>query len=426
MSDPVGTTIKLRRDTTANWAAANPILQLAEPGLNTDLYALKYGDGVTAWNDLPYQGVIPSQVGNLIPALGNTYTLGNASNPWLSLYVSGNTIYLGNVALEASGNTLTVDGNAVPILGENVYFADISATGNVTVDGNINALKDVNIAGNLTVAGNATYENVTSFNVQDPIIGLGRAANNQPLVSNDGKDRGEQLWYYTSSEKSAFIGLDNSAGKLTAAVDVTITDEIVSVNNLGNFVAGNVESTSVSSTGNVTGGNIITAGAVSAASVSVSGTVTAANISVPGGFSTAGNVSANNAAITNLVTAANISVSGNVSANTFVGSGTALSGVVADRGEDLNNWNLMTQMGVYTVNRASWSGTSNTPLDSQVFVGLVEVLNSTGTALTQVYYPGTVEPGNVKVQWNRTYWSGSWSSWIKIINDEQVVTGGSY
>ena len=63
MSDPVGTTIKLRRDTTANWAAANPILDLAEPGLNTDLYALKYGDGVTHWNDLPYQGVIPGEIG---------------------------------------------------------------------------------------------------------------------------------------------------------------------------------------------------------------------------------------------------------------------------------------------------------------------------------------------------------------------------
>jgi len=118
--------------------------------------------------------------------------------------------------------------------------------------------------------------------------------------------------------------------------------------------------------------------------------------------------------------------SGNVTANYFVGDGSVLAGVMADRGADLNNWDNMTQMGVYTVNRASWSGTTGTPLDSQVYVGLVEVKNSTNTALAQVFYPGTVESGNVKIQWNRTYWSGSWSSWLKIVNDDQVVVGGSY
>jgi len=128
----------------------------------------------------------------------------------------------------------------------------------------------------------------------------------------------------------------------------------------------------------------------------------------------------------NTISVSNISVSGNVTANYFVGNGSVLTSTMTDRGADLNNWDTMTQMGVYTVNRASWTGTVGTPLDSQVFVGLVEVMNSTGTALSQVFYPGTVESGNVKIQWNRTYWAGSWSSWIKIINDDQVVLGGTY
>jgi hypothetical protein len=50
------TRIKLRRDTAANWTANNPILALGEPGLDTDNNAVKYGDGVTAWNSLPYSG----------------------------------------------------------------------------------------------------------------------------------------------------------------------------------------------------------------------------------------------------------------------------------------------------------------------------------------------------------------------------------
>jgi hypothetical protein len=50
------TRIKLRRDTAVNWTANNPILALGEPGLDTDNNAVKYGDGVTTWNNLSYSG----------------------------------------------------------------------------------------------------------------------------------------------------------------------------------------------------------------------------------------------------------------------------------------------------------------------------------------------------------------------------------
>jgi hypothetical protein len=48
------TKIKLRRDTAANWTLSNPVLALGEPGLETDSRRVKYGDGVTAWNQLEY------------------------------------------------------------------------------------------------------------------------------------------------------------------------------------------------------------------------------------------------------------------------------------------------------------------------------------------------------------------------------------
>ncbi len=50
------TRIKLRRDTAANWLAANPILAAGEPGLETDTGKVKYGDGETAYADLPHAG----------------------------------------------------------------------------------------------------------------------------------------------------------------------------------------------------------------------------------------------------------------------------------------------------------------------------------------------------------------------------------
>lgn len=51
--------IQLRRDTAANWTAANPVLADGEIGLERGNEYWKVGDGVTAWNSLPYVGVGP-------------------------------------------------------------------------------------------------------------------------------------------------------------------------------------------------------------------------------------------------------------------------------------------------------------------------------------------------------------------------------
>jgi hypothetical protein len=46
--------IQLRRDTAANWATANPVLAQGEPAIELDTGRLKFGDGTTAYNSLPY------------------------------------------------------------------------------------------------------------------------------------------------------------------------------------------------------------------------------------------------------------------------------------------------------------------------------------------------------------------------------------
>lgn len=53
----MATRIQIRRDTSIAWAANNPVLALGEPGLETDTFIIKYGDGSSAWNDLPYANV---------------------------------------------------------------------------------------------------------------------------------------------------------------------------------------------------------------------------------------------------------------------------------------------------------------------------------------------------------------------------------
>lgn len=50
----MATHIRIRRDTAANWTSVNPVLEIGEPGLETDTRKVKYGDGTSAWTLLPY------------------------------------------------------------------------------------------------------------------------------------------------------------------------------------------------------------------------------------------------------------------------------------------------------------------------------------------------------------------------------------
>lgn len=121
----------------------------------------------------------------------------------------------------------------------------------------------------------------------------------------------------------------------------------------------------------------------------------------------------------------NITATQKISAVEFIGSGAQLTSTLTDRGNDTNDWNTLTQMGVYKVNRVSWSGTQGTPLDSAVYVGILQVLTA-NDATTQIFLPGTVEASDQKIQWNRSYWNGSWTVWIKIVNNGQVVDAGTF
>jgi len=194
------------------------------------------------------------------------------------------------------------------------------------------------------------------------------------------------------SNGTSNVNIATANGNITMSVNGT--GNVAVISNTGAYVSG-----VVSASGNVTSGNVITGGLISAT----------ANI-------TGGNV----------LTGGVVSATGNVTGNYFVGNGTALTGVLADRGNDTNNWDTLTQMGVYLVNRESWSGTQGTPLDSQIFVGLLIVQTSQNQATTQVFYPGQVDAADIKIQWDRSYWSGSWTSWIKMTNDGQQISGGEF
>lgn len=226
--------------------------------------------------------IVASTVGANVT--GNLGVTGNAIIGNLNL--SGNIVDTGALTLiTGSSGNVSLAPNGTNVLVTTTTGANIAGTLNTTgavSAGTLTVLGNATVAGNLTVSGNVISVNVTNLNVVDPIIGLGRGANDTPLTTNDGKDRGEQLWYYTTSEQSAFIGYNNSAGKLIAATNVSVSNEVVTVNSYGNLVVGGLEATTISSSGNANVGNLGTAGQVTA-----TGNVTGGNLT------TAGNITGN-------------------------------------------------------------------------------------------------------------------------------------
>jgi BRCT domain type II-containing protein len=116
----MSTKIKLRRDTAAFWTSHNPILDLAEPGYETDSGKLKIGDGVTAWTSLAYANfhIANFDTFNTIAAT-TSYTRTALSGATIKLFMYGERRIFEGTDFTLSGTTLTLSGfdvEAVPCL----------------------------------------------------------------------------------------------------------------------------------------------------------------------------------------------------------------------------------------------------------------------------------------------------------------------
>ena len=233
---------------TGNIAGGN----ITTPGLITATGNITGGNLVTSNLVQGANVAVTSLTGNRVPYVGaNDYLVDTAN----FTFDGAN----GNVQGSFIVDNIKLDGSEISTVTTNSNLTvNPNGTGWVILDGLNNQITgNLFIEQDLTVNGNTTYINITDLNVEDPILQLGRGANNAPLSSNDGKDRGTGLWYYTTGEKEAFLGYDNSLGKLIAATDVSIANEVVTVNTYGTFVAGNIEAaTNLQVTGTLTTPNI--------------------------------------------------------------------------------------------------------------------------------------------------------------------------
>lgn len=291
--------------------------------------------------------------GNLIT---NNANLGNAAT---ANYFIGNLWGTANNATTAG----TVTTNAQPNITSVGTLTDLSVSGNAIV------------GGNLVINGNTTYVNIETLQVEDPIIELGGGPNGAPLTTNDGKDRGTLLHYYTTAPVDAFMGWDNSNAEFAFGSNVTVSGEIVTFASLGNvranYFIGNgsqltgVTATTASTANTVTDAaqpNITSVGTLS--SLSVTGNVTAGNII--GVFANG----TSNVAIPAVNGNVNISSAGNANVLVVTGTGANIAGTLNATG-NANVGNLGATSIVAT-------GTIDFSTTSNVALGAVANINITG------------------------------------------------
>lgn len=234
------TTIKFRRDTSANWTSVNPIPAQGEPCYETDTGKLKIGNGSDSYTTLPYvsdgggsSGDLPIATATTLGGIKVGNNLSITEDGTLSASVAGTTDYtqLENKpqinSVELTGNKTLNDlgiqpkGNYLTALPDNAVTTNTAQTisGDKTFTRGITTT-DIFPAGEITF--NSTSQNRHINNIDT--IGGGYHAQNG---------------YVTFKGDTTLVGdnkliLDGRAGglKLTAAssADITCENDLIAPN----------------------------------------------------------------------------------------------------------------------------------------------------------------------------------------------------
>lgn len=210
-----GTLLVFIDDTGTLDMGAARIENLADPGVDTDAATKKYVDE-TSGADLSahLEALDPHQQYLLVD--GTRAMAGD-------LLMGGNDLQMsdGIIALRGLANNekIYVDtASSSQFVVQALSTGELrTMTGGSAVQLSWNNATGVRVHQDLLVSG--------GFTATDSVISLGGA---DPLLSNDGKDRGIEFRYYDASSKLGFIGWDNSSGKFVLLTDATNTSEVIS------------------------------------------------------------------------------------------------------------------------------------------------------------------------------------------------------
>jgi len=219
--------------------------------LNANLGNLATANFVNVSSNLQVSnlGITGNIVGNLIPNVSNTYTLGNATNMWKDLFLSGSTIYIGSQNITANGTSIAVSND----FGANNFFA----TNNVSANGNIYANSGgtagyvyanfANVQSNLYVGANANIvSTLTAANIVDTNL-----ANTQVVYANSSNTLvGTNNFVYDAANQVLKVGAGNTqiggdSGYGYIQATTANIGNVVTIGSLTQITYGNVTTTSI-------------------------------------------------------------------------------------------------------------------------------------------------------------------------------------
>jgi hypothetical protein len=156
------------------------------------------GSTATIWGNSTLYGTL--DVGGITNIINNTAATSGGAG---SLKIAGGT-YIGNNLYIAGTQTSSVNTNS------NSFY---TAGGlGVARDGSFGG--NVVVTGNFTVLGTQTIINSTSTSIQDPVLDIGTGPNNEPLLGNDGYNKGIVIHYYDIADNHMFLGRNNLSGNM--------------------------------------------------------------------------------------------------------------------------------------------------------------------------------------------------------------------
>ena len=106
--------INMRKGTSAEWAAASPVILLAgESGYDTTLKRYKVGDGETEWANLEWNTLWSRPVGSIYMSISDTSPASLFGGTW-SAIPSGRSIRTGIGGEESGSDTVTLSSSHIP------------------------------------------------------------------------------------------------------------------------------------------------------------------------------------------------------------------------------------------------------------------------------------------------------------------------
>ena len=306
----MSTQIQIRRALAATWTSANTVLADGEPGLETDTAKIKYGDGVTAWNSLPYASALSLTADDITSGpTTNFYYTEATGNATIAAYTGSMENMTGNLTTTANiqatsfiGEGSGLTGVAADLSGETT---DTLSEGNVNLyytETRANAAIDARIpdTGSLTEGSNLYYT-ATRAN----------AAIDAKFTANDTNDlsEGGNNLYWTTTRGNAMVAAYQGAISTVANIATT-------ANMSAAFYEGN--------------GSLLTGIAADLSGSTTSDLAEGTNLYWTTGRGNT-TIAAYTGAMTNMTGA--LTTTSDMTANAFIGDGSQLTGLPAQYGD---------------------------------------------------------------------------------------------